>query len=58
MGRNVAEMELKLIAATVMGVFVFESRQARWETREGFLRKPLELRVGMRVREGRGEGES
>lgn len=50
MGRNVAEMELKLIVATVVGGFVFERRQQGWETREGFLRKPTALRVGVRVR--------
>ena len=51
MGRNVAEMELALIVATVMHRFMFELRQeGGLQTREGFLRKPLGCRVGMRKR--------
>lgn len=51
MGRNVAEMELALIVATVMHHFMFELRQeGGLQTREGFLRKPLSCRVGMRKR--------
>ena len=51
MGRNVAEMELALIVATVMHRFTFELREeGDLETREGFLRKPLRCRVGMRKR--------
>ena len=55
MGRNVAEMELKMICATV-GVgydFLLEEEQRRkgLETREGFLRKPIGCHVKMRVRE-------
>ncbi|KAF2674896.1 putative P450 monooxygenase [Microthyrium microscopicum] len=49
-GRNVAEMELALIGATVFKNFEFELRQDTLETREGFLRKPLQLIVGMRRR--------
>ncbi len=50
-GRNVAEMELALIVATVMHRFMFELRQeGGLQTREGFLRKPLGCRVGMRKR--------
>lgn len=49
-GRNVAEMELALIVATVFRRYEFELRQGDMETREGFLRKPLALAVGMRRR--------
>jgi benzoate 4-monooxygenase len=51
-GRNVAEMELALIVATVFRNFEFELRQGEFLTREGFLRKPLGLEVGMRRRGG------
>ena len=49
-GRNVAEMELKLIVGTVARAYAFELRQEDLKTREGFLRKPLGLDVRMRVR--------
>lgn len=49
-GRNVAEMELALIVGTVFRRYEFELRQGAMETREGFLRKPLGLEVGMRKR--------
>lgn len=49
-GRNVAEMELALIVATVFRRYEFELRQDDLPTREGFLRKPLGLQVGMRRR--------
>lgn len=49
-GRNVAEMELALIVATVFRRYEFELRQEGMETREGFLRKPLGLLVGMKKR--------
>ncbi|KAF2400362.1 benzoate para-hydroxylase [Trichodelitschia bisporula] len=49
-GRNVAEMEMALIAATVFKNFEFELRQMDLPTREGFLRKPLGLVVGLRRR--------
>ncbi|OCK76265.1 cytochrome P450 3A3 [Lepidopterella palustris CBS 459.81] len=49
-GRNVAEMELALIVSTVFRRYEFELRQKGLETREGFLRKPLGLLVGMRRR--------
>lgn len=49
-GRNVAEMELALIVATVFGNYEFELHQNYLDTREGFLRKPLGLEVGMRKR--------
>ena len=54
-GRNVAEMELTLIVATVIGGFDFELMDGELETREGFLRKPLSCRVGMKKRERKGE---
>lgn len=49
-GRNVAEMELALIIATTFRRYEFELRQQTLETREGFLRKPLECWVGLRRR--------
>lgn len=50
-GRNVAEMELLVIAATVFRLFDFQMEQNEpMETREGFLRKPLGLQVGLRRR--------
>jgi benzoate 4-monooxygenase len=49
-GRNVAEMELALIVSTVFRRYEFELLQDHLETREGFLRKPLGLKVGMRKR--------
>ena len=49
-GRNVAEMELALIVSTVFRRYEFELYQNHLETREGFLRKPLGLEVGMRKR--------
>ncbi|CAF9942069.1 hypothetical protein IMSHALPRED_003187 [Imshaugia aleurites] len=50
-GRNVAEMELALIVATVNRRYAFELRErGELETREGFLRKPVRCRVGMRRR--------
>ena len=47
-GRNVAEMELALIVSTVFRNYEFELHQSKLETREGFLRKPLGLDIGMR----------
>lgn len=56
-GRNVAEMELKLITSTVALGFDFELSKRQKErglvTREGFLRKPVECEVRMRRRERR-----
>lgn len=57
-GRNVAEMELKLIVGTVTRAYEFELRQEDLPTREGFLRKPLGLDVGMRVRRRGKEGRA
>jgi len=51
-GRNVAEMELTCIVATVFRNFEFEMQQriGPLATREGFLRKPLGLQVGIKRR--------
>jgi benzoate 4-monooxygenase len=49
-GRNVAEMELALIVGTVFRRYEFELYQDVLETREGFLRKPMECMVGVRKR--------
>lgn len=48
-----AEMELALIVATVFRRYEFELYQGELETREGFLRKPLGLEVGMRRRQSK-----
>jgi benzoate 4-monooxygenase len=45
-------MELALIVSTVFRRYEFELYQDHLETREGFLRKPLALQVGMRKRAG------
>lgn len=44
------QMELALIVSTVFRRYEFELYQKNMETREGFLRKPLGLEVGMRRR--------
>ena len=50
-GRNVAEMELCLIVASVARRYEFVLREkGELETREGFLRKPVRCLVGMRRR--------
>ncbi|KAI0968047.1 cytochrome P450 [Xylaria arbuscula] len=49
-GRNVAEMEMKMIAATWLRRYDVFLRQEVMETREGFLRKPLELEIGFKRR--------
>ena len=49
-GRNVAEMEMKLIAATWVRRYEVNLRQDVMETREGFLRKPLGLDIAIRRR--------
>lgn len=46
-GRNVAEMEMKLIVATWARRYDVFLRQDHMDTREGFLRKPLELEIGV-----------
>lgn len=49
-GRNVAEMELALIVGTTFRRYDFELYQKQLDTREGFLRKPLECMVGIKQR--------
>ncbi|RDW74534.1 cytochrome P450 [Aspergillus mulundensis] len=50
-GRNVAEMELLVICSTVFRMFDWELQQkGPMETREGFLRKPVGLQVGVKRR--------
>lgn len=50
-GRNVAEMELALIVGTTFRRYDFDLYQKQLDTREGFLRKPLECMVGIKQRE-------
>jgi benzoate 4-monooxygenase len=50
-GRNVAEMELTLIVATTFRRYAFDLYQEVLDTREGFLRKPVECWVGIKKRE-------
>ena len=50
-GRNVAEMELKVLCATLFRNFEFKDmHRGEMQTREGFLRKPLGYDVGIRRR--------
>lgn len=49
-GRNVAEMELALIVGTTFRRYDFDLYQERLDTREGFLRKPVECLVGIKQR--------
>lgn len=49
-GRNVAEMEMKMIAACWVRRYDVTARQGPMQTREGFLRKPLGLEVALRRR--------
>ncbi|KND91557.1 Benzoate 4-monooxygenase [Tolypocladium ophioglossoides CBS 100239] len=46
-GRNLAELEMKLIAATWARRYAVTPRQGAMQTREGFLRKPLGLEVAL-----------
>ncbi|KIH91207.1 benzoate 4-monooxygenase [Sporothrix brasiliensis 5110] len=46
-GRNVAEMEMKLIVATWVRRYRVALLQDRMETREGFLRKPVDLWISI-----------
>jgi benzoate 4-monooxygenase len=52
-GRNLAHMELLIIIATVARRyhFVLQDESKGLETREGFLRKPLACKVGLKRRE-------
>ncbi|KAI0484122.1 cytochrome P450 [Xylariaceae sp. FL0804] len=52
-GRNVAEMEMKLIAATWARRYDVELRQDVMYVREGFLRKPLGLDIALSRRRRR-----
>lgn len=49
-GQNVAVMELAIFVATIFRRYEFQPRQQNMATREGFLRKPVGLRVGLRRR--------
>lgn len=49
-GRNVAEMEMKLIVATWARRYRVELKQDYMDTKEGFLRKPLELNISIHRR--------
>ncbi|RSH77163.1 uncharacterized protein EHS24_003797 [Apiotrichum porosum] len=49
-GRNVAEMEMKLIAATWAHRYQPTLLQDVMEVREGFLRKPLGLNINFKIR--------
>ena len=51
-GRNVADMELKLIVATWVRRYDVVLQQDYLDTREGFLRKPLGLNIAFKKREG------
>ncbi|KAJ7640704.1 cytochrome P450 monooxygenase [Mycena polygramma] len=52
-GRNLASLELQIIIASILRRFhfVLEKPEEPLATREGFLRKPLECRVGIKRRE-------
>jgi len=52
-GKNLANMELQIFVATIFRryTFVLEDPKKRFDTVEGFLRKPVECRVGMKRRE-------
>ncbi|KAF8893218.1 cytochrome P450 monooxygenase pc-bph [Gymnopilus junonius] len=52
-GRNLAYLELQIIVASIMRRFdiVLESADQKLHTREGFLRKPLGCRVGIKRRD-------
>jgi len=51
-GRNLASMELLIIVASIFRryEFVLEDPEKHFDTVEGFLRKPVECKVGMRRR--------
>ncbi|OLN89026.1 Benzoate 4-monooxygenase 3 [Colletotrichum chlorophyti] len=49
-GRNVAEMEMKLIVATWAKRYRVELKQDYMDTKEGFLRKPLGLDINIQRR--------
>ncbi|PCH44767.1 cytochrome P450 monooxygenase [Wolfiporia cocos MD-104 SS10] len=51
-GRNLASMELLIIIGSILRRyhFVLEDADKKFDTREGFLRKPVECKVGMKRR--------
>lgn len=49
-GRNVAEMEMKLIVATWAKRYEVYLRQDHMDCKEGFLKKPLGLEIGLKRR--------
>ncbi|EMD34717.1 hypothetical protein CERSUDRAFT_116910 [Gelatoporia subvermispora B] len=51
-GRNLANLELLIIIASILHRyhFVLEDPEKHFDTREGFLRKPVECRVGIKRR--------
>ncbi|KAI1840221.1 hypothetical protein JX265_010783 [Neoarthrinium moseri] len=49
-GRNLAELEMKVIIATWAKRYDFVTKQDHLETFEGFLRKPLGLQISLRRR--------
>ncbi|KAK0452448.1 cytochrome P450 [Armillaria borealis] len=52
-GRNLASLELQIIVSSILRRFhfVLEDPAAELPTREGFLRKPLKCRVGIKMRD-------
>jgi len=52
-GRNLAMLELQIIVASMLRRYdyVLENPKAEMQTREGFLRKPLGCKIGIRRRE-------
>jgi len=52
-GKNLATMELQIFIASIFRryTFVLEEPDKKFETMEGFLRKPLECKVGMKRRD-------
>lgn len=50
-GRNVAEMEIMLVIATLVKRYEFELYEEELVTVEGFLNKPLRCEIGIRRRE-------
>lgn len=51
-GQNVAHMELALIVGTALHRYDFTLYQTKLESHEGFSKKPLECRAGIRRRQG------
>lgn len=51
-GRNVAEMEVMLIIATIVRRYEFKLYDKELITSEGFLNKPVKCEIGIRRRVG------